>query len=60
MTSLVPQPRPRIREHGIRIGALAPGEFNAITDVPGALVGHSTIIEGAGELTVGKGRSKIP
>ncbi len=50
--------RPRIREHGIRIGNLQPGQFNAITDVPGVLVGHSTIIEGAGELTIGKGPAR--
>ena len=32
-----------------------PGIFNAITDVEGVLVGHSTIIEGEGELVIGKG-----
>jgi len=32
-----------------------PGKFNAITDVAGVLVGHSTIIEGEGKLLVGKG-----
>ena len=32
-----------------------PGKFNAITDVEGVLVGHSTIIEGEGELVIGKG-----
>jgi len=32
-----------------------PGKFNAITDVEGVLVGHSTIIEGEGELIIGKG-----
>jgi len=32
-----------------------PGKNNAITDVEGVLVGHSTIIEGEGELVVGKG-----
>lgn len=32
-----------------------PGEYNAITDVPGVQVGYSTIIEGEGALEVGKG-----
>src|SRR5690625_2447858 len=31
------------------------GSNNAITDVPGVEVGYSTIIEGGGELVVGKG-----
>ncbi len=31
------------------------GKFNAITDVKGVEVGHSTIIEGHGKLVVGKG-----
>ena len=34
----------RLRELGISIGVLPPGPHNAITDVPGVLVGHSTII----------------
>lgn len=38
----------RCRDYGIRIGVLTPGEFNAITDVEGVKVGHSTVIgEGA-------------
>lgn len=32
-----------------------PGEFNAITDVPGVEVGYSTIIRGHGRLVVGEG-----
>jgi D-aminopeptidase len=35
---------PRLRDLGITIGSLPTGEHNAITDVPGVLVGHSTII----------------
>lgn len=35
----------RARDLGITIGDLEPGIHNAITDVPGVLVGHSTIIE---------------
>lgn len=38
--------RPRAREVGVIIGHLTPGANNAITDVPGVLVGHRTIIEG--------------
>lgn len=39
-------PRPRAREAGIVIGALPTGKLNAITDVPGVLVGHVTIRDG--------------
>lgn len=35
-----------LRDHGVEIGVLRPGPLNAITDVPGVLVGHSTRIEG--------------
>ena len=38
--------KPRARDLGIRIGTLPPGELNAITDVPGVRVGHTTLIEG--------------
>jgi D-aminopeptidase len=41
--------RKRLRELGIIIGDLAPGPFNAITDVRGVRVGHTTIIEGQGK-----------
>ena len=36
----------RPRDLGIRIGVLSPGTFNAITDVPGVKVGHTTLIKG--------------
>ena len=36
----------RPRELGILIGVLPTGHNNAITDVPGVLVGHKTIIKG--------------
>jgi D-aminopeptidase len=36
----------RARELGIEIGRLSPGPANAITDVPGVLVGHTTLVEG--------------
>jgi len=38
--------RPRAREIGIEVGVLKPGKWNAITDVPGVKVGHTTIIRG--------------
>ncbi len=34
------------RELGIKIGVIPPGKLNAITDVPGVLVGHVTKIQG--------------
>ena len=36
--------RARLRDLGITIGTLPPGPHNAITDVPGILVGHHTLI----------------
>ena len=47
--------RPRARDLGIKIGILEPGKFNAITDVAGIRVGHTTLIEGNGKLVPGKG-----
>jgi D-aminopeptidase len=35
---------PRLRDLGIRTGRMATGPLNAITDVPGVRVGHSTIV----------------
>src|ERR1044071_871422 len=40
------QTRPRAREVGITVGVLPTGTLNAITDVNGVLVGHTTIIRG--------------
>jgi D-aminopeptidase len=37
-------PRKRLRDLGIKIGTLETGPLNAITDVPGVLVGMSTLI----------------
>jgi D-aminopeptidase len=39
--------RPRIRAAGVTIGVLPPGAHNAITDVAGVAVGHTTLIRGA-------------
>ncbi|MCA9680918.1 MAG: P1 family peptidase [Myxococcales bacterium] len=47
--------RRRLREHGVSIGQYLPGRYNAITDVPGVLVGHSTLVAGDGPLEVGVG-----
>lgn len=47
--------RHRARDLGVRIGRLQTGKWNAITDVTGVEVGHSTIIEGSGPLVVGEG-----
>lgn len=44
----------RARDLGVPFSG-APGPLNAITDVDGVEVGHTTIIEGSGRLEVGKG-----
>ncbi|AKD03990.1 D-aminopeptidase [Pontibacter korlensis] len=36
----------RVREYGVRIGVLSTGKYNAITDVAGVTVGHTTLIKG--------------
>lgn len=38
--------RPRARDIGLRIGVLSPGPLNAITDVAGVRVGHTTVASG--------------
>jgi D-aminopeptidase len=45
----------RARDLGITIGTLPTGPLNAITDVAGVRVGHTTLISGDGPLVVGKG-----
>jgi D-aminopeptidase len=45
----------RARDLGIAIGRGTPGPNNAITDVAGVTVGHTTLIEGEGPLRVGHG-----
>src|ERR671933_617932 len=47
--------RVRARDLGIRIGDGTPGAHNAITDVRGVRVGHTTLVEGDGPLVVGRG-----
>jgi len=46
--------KPRARDLGVPFDG-TPGKFNAITDVPGVLVGHTTLVTGEGKLVVGKG-----
>jgi len=47
-TSAHAQERERVRDLGINPGILPTGEWNAITDVDGVMVGHKTLIEGEG------------
>jgi L-aminopeptidase/D-esterase-like protein len=46
--------KPRARDLGVPFEG-TPGPFNAITDVAGVAVGHTTLIAGDGELRVGVG-----
>ena len=46
--------KPRARDLGVPFDG-TPGPFNAITDVAGVLVGHTTLISGSGKLVVGQG-----
>jgi D-aminopeptidase len=48
------QTKPRARDLGVPFDG-TPGPLNAITDVKGIEVGHSTIISGEGKLVVGNG-----
>jgi D-aminopeptidase len=45
---------PRARDLGIPFDG-SPGPLNAITDVAGVIVGHTTLISGSGKLKVGEG-----
>ncbi|HEY4307106.1 MAG TPA: P1 family peptidase [Gemmatimonadaceae bacterium] len=48
MTSIdaAAQQRVRARDMGVKPGVFQPGQYNAITDVAGVKVGHTTVIEG--------------
>jgi D-aminopeptidase len=48
------QTKPRARDLGVPFDGM-PGPFNAITDVKGVEVGHTTLISGSGKLKVGEG-----
>jgi len=52
--ALFAQSKPRARELGVPFDG-APGPNNAITDVKGVEVGHTTLISGEGKLEIGKG-----
>jgi len=45
-TNMPKNNRPRAREAGVQVGVLQPGALNAITDVAGVRVGHTTIVRG--------------
>ena len=53
-TSFSQQKKQRARDIGIPFDGTA-GKYNAITDVAGVEVGHTTLIEGSGKLEKGKG-----
>jgi len=48
------QAKPRARDLGVPFDG-TPGQFNAITDVKGVEVGHTTLVSGSGKLKVGTG-----
>src|ERR1017187_2142824 len=48
------QSKPRARDLGVPFDG-TPGPLNAITDVAGVTVGHTTLISGEGKLQIGKG-----
>ena len=54
ISSIAFSQKPRARDIGIQFEG-TPGRFNAITDVKGVEVGHSTIIIGSGKNEIGKG-----
>lgn len=46
LSALTAHAQKRARDYGIHIGVMKPGQWNAITDVPGVKVGHATITRG--------------
>ena len=48
------QSKPRARDLGVPFDG-TPGSYNAITDVKGVEVGHTTLVSGQGKLKVGEG-----
>jgi D-aminopeptidase len=50
----IAQTKPRARDLGVPFDG-TPGRYNAITDVKGVEVGHTTLISGSGKLIVGEG-----
>jgi D-aminopeptidase len=49
-----PPAKPRARDLGVPFDG-APGPLNAITDISGVTVGHTTLTSGEGRLQIGKG-----
>lgn len=56
-TSMAQEKKIRARDLGIPFEGL-PGKYNAITDVAGVEVGHTTILDGSGKLEKGKGPAR--
>ena len=54
LPSAAQAPKPREHDLKLPIGG-TPGPLNAITDVAGVEVGHTTLVSGSGKLVVGKG-----
>ena len=54
ISSIAFSQKPRARDIGVQFKGTT-GKFNAITDVKGVEVGHSTIIIGSGKNEIGKG-----
>jgi D-aminopeptidase len=54
MAQQISSAKPRARDLGVPFDG-TPGPLNAITDVAGITVGHTTLISGAGKLVVGQG-----
>jgi D-aminopeptidase len=52
--SVAAGPKERARDLGVPFDG-TPGPLNAITDIEGVLVGHTTLISGEGKLVVGQG-----
>lgn len=42
-TAIAENDKPRARDIGLQVGTIAPGKYNAITDVAGVKVGHYTV-----------------
>src|SRR6476646_8673382 len=47
--------RKRLRDIGVSIGRYPTGPLNALTDIGGVKVGHTTLVSGEGKLDRGKG-----
>jgi D-aminopeptidase len=55
VTPVRDESRARARSLGLSLGTYPTGKLNAITDVPGVKVGHTTLIRGEGTLVPGQG-----